>query len=83
MDFNGSWRLTITSGSVTSTGRLAFSATSTLTAQGVSYAVESWDGVLSGTTGMTGDFTMRFFATSGNPSGSVRYKTNLVGVTRQ
>ena len=49
----------------------------------LSMAIESWDSVLSGATGMTGDFAMRLYATSGSPGGQALYKVNLVGVTRR
>jgi hypothetical protein len=49
----------------------------------LSMAIESWDSVLAGATGMTGDFAMRLYATSGSPSGQALYKINLVGMTRR
>ena len=49
----------------------------------LSMAIESWDSVLSGATGMTGDFAMRLYATSGSPGGQALYKVNLVNVIRR
>jgi hypothetical protein len=46
-------------------------------------ALESWDSVLSGASGMTGDFAMRFYATAGSPGGQALYKVNLVNITRR
>ena len=49
----------------------------------LSIAIESWDSMLSGATGMTGDFALRLYPTSGSPGGQALYRLNLVGMTRQ
>jgi hypothetical protein len=81
MDFAGAWRFEVR-GNLRN-GRLSFSSNSTIPQQGLSVAVEGWDSGLTGTNGMSGDFTMRFWVTSGAPSGSARYKVNLANVTKQ
>jgi hypothetical protein len=80
MDFASSWKLDVR-GTIRN-GRLSFSSTGTIPQQGFSFAVEGWDSGLTGTNGMSGDFTMRFWVTSGSPSGSARYKVVLVNVTK-
>jgi hypothetical protein len=81
MDFASAWKLDVR-GSIRN-GRLSFSSNGSIPTQGLTFAVEGWDSGLSGTNGMSGDFTMRFWVTSGAPSGSARYKVNLVNVTKQ
>jgi hypothetical protein len=81
MDFNGAWRIQEVRGNVAG-GRMSISGSGTIPAQGLTFAIESWDSVLSGATGMTGDFTWRVYATAGSPSGSSRYKVRLVNLTK-
>jgi hypothetical protein len=81
MDLAGAWKLDVR-GTIRN-GRLSFSSNGTIPQQGLSFAIEGWDSGLTGTNGMSGDFTMRFWVTSGAPSGSARYKVNLVNVTKQ
>jgi len=80
MDFASAWKLDVR-GTIRN-GRLSFSSTGTIPQQGLSFAVEGWDSGLTGTNGMSGDFTMRFWVTSGAPSGSARYKVALVNVAK-
>ena len=77
-EFNRSWKLDV-KGGVTG-GRLSWSDNKEINS-GLTFAVESWDSTVSGST-MSGDFAIRFYATAGSPSGSARYRVRLLGVTR-
>ncbi len=78
VSFSGVWSVdvtgTIAGGTLTLTGDLS--------QQGLTIALESWDTGLSGATSMTGDFVVRGYRSSGDPSGQARYRMLLVGVTR-